>query len=413
MPDIVVKSKTLVALRGLGFLWERKFWGQVHLWLGLGVGMIMALIGITGAILVFHHEIDHAINPEFFYMATVPSHAQVRSLEELGAAAIKAAPSGWKAQSLDIPERPDENYIFNFDFLGRPNSEHAIMLRVAVNPYTAEAVGRRIVYNENPFKNSFIGFIFKLHYEFVSGPTGMFVIGIIALFLIVSVVTGLVLWWPTDGKWRRVLTIKRNASTVRFNHDLHQVAGIYTAIIVLMLLVTGIYFNLPDQFRWVVERFSPIQPVVEQVHLRNRGATPITLDEALARARQQYPTGRLETLALRPRAQGVFDACFKGVPELKSHVIDTRCLSIDHSNGAVLQVVDPENGSGGDLFLQWQWPLHSGTAFGWTGRIIVMLAGLCCPVIFVTGVIRWLHKRDAKKRAQVKRSKSPRSAVAA
>jgi uncharacterized iron-regulated membrane protein len=45
--------------------------------------------------------------------------------------------------------------------------------------------------------------------------------------------------------------------------------------------------------------------------------------------------------------------------------------------------------------MQWQWPLHSGAAFGWTGRILVFITGLLCPLIFVTGVIRWLQKKRA------------------
>jgi hypothetical protein len=31
----------------------------------------------------------------------------------------------------------------------------------------------------------------------------------------------------------------------------------------LGLLTTGMYFNLPDQFRWLVERFSTLTPEVE------------------------------------------------------------------------------------------------------------------------------------------------------
>jgi len=30
-----------------------------------------------------------------------------------------------------------------------------------------------------------------------------------------------------------------------------------------------------------------------------------------------------------------------------------------------------------------------------TGRILVFITGLACPVLFVTGVIRWLQKRRA------------------
>ena len=44
----------------------------------------------------------------------------------------------------------------------------------------------------------------------------------------------------------------------------------------------------------------------------------------------------------------------------------------------------------------WLSKLHSGQAFGWTGRILVFITGLICPLLFVTGLIRWLQKRRAK-----------------
>jgi uncharacterized iron-regulated membrane protein len=35
----------------------------VHLWLGLDFGLFLAVIGLTGSVLVFWHELDEAINP--------------------------------------------------------------------------------------------------------------------------------------------------------------------------------------------------------------------------------------------------------------------------------------------------------------------------------------------------------------
>ena len=36
---------------------------QVHLWLGLSLGVLMAVIGLTGSILVFYTDIDDALHP--------------------------------------------------------------------------------------------------------------------------------------------------------------------------------------------------------------------------------------------------------------------------------------------------------------------------------------------------------------
>ena len=53
--------------------------------------------------------------------------------------------------------------------------------------------------------------------------------------------------------------------------------------------------------------------------------------------------------------------------------------------------------SAGETFADWQWPLHSGQAFGLPGRLMVCLSGLACPVIYVTGVRMWWRKRSARR----------------
>jgi len=51
-------------------------------------------------------------------------------------------------------------------------------------------------------------------------------------------------------------------------------------------------------------------------------------------------------------------------------------------------------GSAGDVFLQAQYPLHSGRILGLTGRIVVSVTGLVVAMS-VTGVLIWLKKRRA------------------
>ena len=154
------------------------------------------------------------------------------------------------------------NYVFSF-YYPKPTSapEEAASLNIAVNPYTAEVTGRRVFYHAwNPLRHCLVGFLFKLHYALLLMDFGVVVVGALGTLSIISALTGLILWWPLDGKWRRVLTIKRRASGTRLNYDLHQVAGFYPLIVLLALLISGLYFNLPEQFRWLVERFSPLTP---------------------------------------------------------------------------------------------------------------------------------------------------------
>jgi uncharacterized iron-regulated membrane protein len=50
----------------------------------------------------------------------------------------------------------------------------------------------------------------------------------------------------------------------------------------------------------------------------------------------------------------------------------------------------------GDIVLAWQFPLHSGKAFGWAGRIIIFLAGIGVCIFSVTGIMIWMRKRRAR-----------------
>ncbi|WP_342349953.1 PepSY domain-containing protein [uncultured Nitrospira sp.] len=71
-----------------------------------------------------------------------------------------------------------------------------------------------------------------------------------------------------------------------------------------------------------------------------------------------------------------------------------RALWIDQYDGQILHTYDPKQFTAGDIFERWLFPLHSGEAFGLPGRIGIMILDLVPTVLFVTGFIRWRHKRQ-------------------
>lgn len=371
---------------------RRKLWLKIHLWLGLSFGAILALIGLTGSVLVFWHELDSAINPSL-YQGRLASTDRKADLNEIFNAAIQSAPAGWVSSYTDEPATSEENYLFHF-YYETPSelTENAESLNVAVNRQ-GQVVAHRVFYHAwNPLQHSLVGFFFKLHYALFLGGTGVKIVGVIAVFLTISVLTGLILWWPLTGKWKRVLTIKSKASIERFNHDLHQTSGFYSMPVMLALLISGLYFNLPDQFRWMVDQFST---TTEEIHLPATDQQQ-SLQTLFSEAQRLTSNAKPQFMVLNS-AQSQFTACFEEVKAMESHWLDNQCLVFDRATGQIIQITDAEHGSAGDVFLQWQWPLHSGRAFGWTGRILVFITGLICPLLFATGLIRWLQKRHAAK----------------
>lgn len=387
---------------------RRKVWLQVHLYLGLLAGVILAVVGLTGSILVFYEELQEIFNSEQVVITAPPEgQRKIHSLDEIIAAAETAKPQGSKFFSMYYPRNEEVAYKLLYFVRDPKLSNNGSGYFVFVNPYTAKVTGTQFWYFADGTRYwgiPLVSFIMQLHYCLLLGDAGVIVVGVIAALSIISVLSGLILWWPLTGKFKQALTLKRNASTVRFNFDLHKTIGFYLTIVLLPVLFSGVYFNLPDQVNVVLKQLSPITRnnpwaglgAADYHSTRQTGQLLAAFSAIEAAVQNQSPSGRLWTLYAPEDERGVYIIQKRDADDL-SRFIGYRDFVIDQYNGKILATYQSGVGNNGDVFLDWQWPLHSGQAFGWTGRILVFLGGLACPVLLVTGVIRWLQKRKAKK----------------
>jgi uncharacterized iron-regulated membrane protein len=75
------------------------------------------------------------------------------------------------------------------------------------------------------------------------------------------------------------------------------------------------------------------------------------------------------------------------------HPLGNPWIFLDAYDGHVLAAKIPGEGTAGDVFMQAQFPLHSGRIFGLAGRIGITALGLVIAMLSVTGVLLWLRKR--------------------
>jgi uncharacterized iron-regulated membrane protein len=171
--------------------------------------------------------------------------------------------------------------------------------------------------------------------------------------------------------------------------------------VLLALLVSGIYFNLPATFMSAVRAFSPQTTDASALtSSKTEGGSRLTLGEAMAIADRHSPEG--QTFWIYPATdESATYRIYKKRLNSVHPVFHVRSHVIDQYSGKILHTEDVATGTAGDAFIAWQWPLHSGQAFGMTGRILVLLSGLACVGLFVTGVLRWLHKRRARNLAKL------------
>lgn len=399
MTEVELPRLSFFARRPVALCGSRKVWLTIHLWIGLAVGLFLSLIGVTGSALVFFHEIDGWLTPALSIADAPPQgRAGWRTLEDITAAAINAVPGEPTGFFVYYPNHPRKAFWFFFPLRAMEGAPPDVV-NVFVDPHTATVTGARLHYSgRNPFENSLTGFLFKLHYALLMRDHGMAIVGVLAIIALISTVTGIVLWWPRNGKWRNAFTLKWPARAARLNYDIHRLVGMFFLPVALAVIVSGVSFNLPEQFNAIVEAFSPITKI-ERLRSAHGTEGPPPLDEAFAAAASRFPDGRTESFSLLgPDGPYVFNQMFPIGWGLEGR----RTIYIARYGGDVLHVKDPLAGDG-DGFIQWQWPLHSGYVFGWPGRIVVCLFGLSWPLLFATGVLRWLQKRRAHDMAPTKR----------
>src|SRR5690606_18645102 len=76
---------------------------------------------------------------------------------------------------------------------------------------------------------------------------GSFIVGSSVLLFMLTMITGLILWWPKNRK----LAVKRmkidiTSKKKRLNYDLHQVLGFYSFSVALLIAATGLVWS----FKW-------------------------------------------------------------------------------------------------------------------------------------------------------------------
>ncbi len=376
---------------------RRKFWFKIHLYLGLFAGAVFVLIGLTGSLLAFGSTLDAWLNPK---LMTVPvaNENTIKPLDEIVAAGLKALPLNGKVLDLEFPRHTGLAFQLWFE-QPSPQANDLERHQIFINPYTGVVTGQRLLIDfERPWRDPLMDFILRFHYSLALGLIGMNIVGFIGLALLFSVLTGLILWWPSPGKLGKALTIKRKASSERLNFDLHKTFGFYTAIILLFLILSGVYLIFPNYGRGLVSVFSPVAepwPIYQSTVPKDNKA-PISLAEIKAITDARFPDGEYRWIVFPQNESDVYLVGKREIDEVNLK-IPYRSLWIDQYSGKILHERENLTATAGDTFEQWLYPLHTGEAFGLVGQNIILITGLVPLMLYVTGVIRWLQKRRAKR----------------
>lgn len=371
----------------------KKFWLKLHLYLGLFGGGLFVLISLTGSFLVFYKAIDEWLNPA---QMTTSGSGPYKSLNEVVATAQTAAPPGGWLDSIEIPSHESDVFLAWYR-VPTDKLDQFRWYQATIDPYTGAVLSR-----DREWGGYLVSFIYELHQSLLLDDPGETIVGFVAIFLLVSISTGLYLWWPRPGRLRQAFTFARSGSAIRRHYDWHKLSGFYSAIILGMLAFTGVYLEFSEYLVPIVRLFSPVQEFPKEEATQSlpvSDARPLSVEEAVALARQVFPEGELRSVGMPHGNMGVYQVSLRQPGEVRESGGQSR-VWLDQYSGKVLRVHDWRQFTGGETFLAWLFPLHNGEAFGLIGRWVVFFAGFIPLVLYVTALRMWWLKRQAHRRQQ-------------
>ena len=328
-------------------VWLRKAMFQIHLWTGIGLGLYIVLISVSGSAIVFRNEIYNALDKG-------PKRVAVESVrltqDQLRDTVHRSYP-GYNITFFFESKRPDTATEI---WLEKPGSKQQRLF----NPYTGADLGRSV-----PLGISIIAYLSDFHTNLLTGPKGRIVNGVGSIFITLLCITGAILWWPGLSKWRHSLIFNPKARWRRLNWELHSVIGFWTFALVFMWAFTGIYLVFPEPFQRAVNRYAPLD------------FYRLPSDAGLAQPKIQSP-------APKPPFVLVDEAIYLPPPPTKGKGTETgkgRRRFIPHY-------------SSGDKVLRWVYYLHFGNFAGNKTKVLWVALGLLPVILFITGFIMWWNR---------------------
>ncbi|MBW7899993.1 MAG: PepSY domain-containing protein [Rhodocyclaceae bacterium] len=413
----------------------RRIWLVLHRGVGLAIALFLFLAGSTGALISWDKELDEWLNPQLHQ-----AHGQGQALDPFDLAQkIEAAdPRAWV---IRVPLFREEGK--SAKFLVTPRIDPATGApyeldynEIYLDPVSGEEVGRREWGKFSLDRTHLLSFLYKFHYTlhipdfWGINRWGEWLMGGIALLWLSDCLVGFALtlprrwrgttnpageeasgatnprhhrsWWR---RWRRSWGVRWRRGRFQRMFDLHRAAGLWTWLLLATLALSAATLNLfPEVFRPILLAVSDFSPRPIDVYPEAPERQPImpglAYREVVARAAEEArklgwkePVNRV----FYSHRRGYYSVSFFHPADyLAVDGMPHKRLFFDAFDGRLISIRAPWAGSGADVFVQAQFPVHSGRILGLPGRILISAMGLVVAVLSVTGVYIWLRKRKGK-----------------
>nr|WP_262499456.1 sulfite reductase flavoprotein subunit alpha [Pseudomonas proteolytica] len=361
---------------------------QLHWFFGITAGLVLALMGITGAAYSFQDEILRALNPTVLTVekqpaGVLPPAELVRKLETTEGKTVSML---WVESESGNAARV---------FFTPPAGERRGQMRY-FDPYTGDYLGDAV-------GQDFFGLMLQLHRFLAIGDTGRQITGACTLILIFFCLSGLYLRWPRQvASWRAWLTLDWRKKGRSFNWDLHSVFGTWCLLFYLLAALTGLYWS----YEWYSKGLTRLlSDAPQNERVRNRGPAPagpapVANYDAIWSSIYSTAGPHLSAYNIRMPAVAGQPATVYYLLQSSPHDRALNQINLDPATGVVKSVERYADKSLKAQLLTSIYALHVGSYFGLAGRIILTVTSLCMPLFFITGWLLYLDRRRKKRQVR-------------
>jgi uncharacterized iron-regulated membrane protein len=351
----------------------------LHRWSGGLIGLVLALLGLTGAILVHKDawiSLPHVGDPLNGNLATVAATTETL---------------------LALPGNP-QGVIYATDRFGL----HQLRFGEGAGLY-ADQSGTVVTRWASQWERPEI-WIFDFHHHLFAGDRGEWVIGIAGLCGLFFVITGVILWWRTRATFKLRLWPKRltRPAIVMQHRDL----GVVVAPLLLLSVVTGTMMIFRPFAAIVVAPFGPVAETAKALEPPKYKGGPLAADPdytaMLTEARRRFPTAQFRILSL-PRKPG--DAISLRMKQPEEWLPNGRTtLWFDAGTGKLLGVRDALAMPAGAQAFNMAYPLHAAKVGGLGYRLLMTVSGLALALLGSLTVWTFWFKRPKPARRSVRKA---------
>ncbi|VVE30802.1 flavodoxin [Pandoraea horticolens] len=375
----------------------KRLWFQLHWFFGITAGLVLAVVGFTGALLSYYEELTRAFSPGVMTVAV--RDTPPLPIPELIARVHVAVPDR-RILLVTVTRAPEDAVGVRLSIGDGTRGETYF-----VDPYTGQMLGRSqadIVFR----------FIMDVHRFLTVDGIGKQITAAATLLLFLLALSGLYLRWPRRiGNWRVWLHIDFKKRGRPFLWNLHAVIGTVVLVPYLLSATTGLYWSY-DWWRGMLFSMAGVpQPVRNKPAAQPKMARKGEGKKAALPDLASTSTDGMDTVwrsftarvpdftkvYLRPAQKpgGSFQVTW--LDKSASHERAFSRMDVDGASGEIRNEDRyAEKTTGGQLMTS-IYALHRGSFFGQAGIIVMMFSSLMMPVFFVTGWMLYLDRRKKKR----------------